>query len=251
MLENLARPAVIAHRGARAHAPENTLAAFSLAVQQQADAIELDATLSADGHVVIIHDNTVNRTTNGSGKVSRLPLKTLKGLDAGSSYDIAFRGEQIPTLEEVFLTVGKDIIINIELKANLTSIGQLTEQVVKCVKNHNMSDRVFFSSFNIFALRRLAKLLPKVPRGLLTLKGVAGIFSQKKILDLVFCQSLHIHHQDARQSLVNRVQRQERKVFSYTVNHPEDIKRLIALGIDGIFTDDPLRTKRIIADWKS
>jgi len=109
MLKDLPKPAVIAHRGACAYAPENTLAAFELAVQQQADAIELDATLSADGHVVVIHDTTVNRTTDGSGAVNNLSLAAIKELDAGSYYDIAFRGERIPTLSEVFETVGKKI----------------------------------------------------------------------------------------------------------------------------------------------
>ena len=95
MFADLPRPTIFAHRGASAYAPENTLAAFELAVRQQADAIELDATLCADGHVVVFHDLTVDRTTDGSGSIHKLPLSALKEFDAGCAFDIAFRGERI------------------------------------------------------------------------------------------------------------------------------------------------------------
>ena len=94
-------PLIFAHRGASAHAPENTLAAFELAFQQNADVIELDSKLSADGHVVVIHDQSVDRTTNGFGRVSELTLAGLRELDAGSHFSATFHGEQIPTLVEV------------------------------------------------------------------------------------------------------------------------------------------------------
>ncbi|MBU0511232.1 MAG: glycerophosphodiester phosphodiesterase, partial [Chloroflexi bacterium] len=115
MYAQLPRPAIFAHRGASAYAPENTLAAFDLAIRQNADAIELDAKLSADGHVVIIHDQTVDRTTDGTGRVSDLQLAALQELDAGCTYDEAFRHERIPTLGEVFDAVGRKILINVEL----------------------------------------------------------------------------------------------------------------------------------------
>ncbi|HBY09528.1 MAG TPA: glycerophosphodiester phosphodiesterase, partial [Chloroflexi bacterium] len=112
---NLPRPAIFAHRGASAYAPENTLAAFKLAVDQGADAIELDAKLCADGQIIVIHDQTVERTSNGAGKVADLPLSALQELDAGSWFGLEFKGEPIPTLDEVFEAVGQKIFINIEL----------------------------------------------------------------------------------------------------------------------------------------
>ena len=115
MYAQLPRPAIFAHRGSSAYAPENTLAAFDLAISQNADAIEFDAKLSADGHVVVIHDQTIDRTTNGSGFVNQLPLKSLKGFDAGSKFDPKFSGEKIPTLDEVLANIGKRIFINIEI----------------------------------------------------------------------------------------------------------------------------------------
>src|SRR3990170_393671 len=106
MFNQLPRPVIFAHRGASAYAPENTLAAFSLAVRQKSDGIELDAKLSADGHVVVIHDQTVDRTTSSRGRVADLTLADLREMDAGSHFDVEYKGERIPTLEEVFEAIG-------------------------------------------------------------------------------------------------------------------------------------------------
>src|SRR5512139_2686581 len=98
LFAHLPRPTIFAHRGASAYAPENTLAAFQMAIQQGADALELDVKLTADGQVVVIHDQTTDRTTGVKGRVSDLTLHELRNLDAGSFFDIAFQGEMIPTL---------------------------------------------------------------------------------------------------------------------------------------------------------
>src|SRR3970040_788546 len=102
MYDQLPSPAIFAHRGASAHAPENTLAAFQLALRQQADGIEMDNKLSADGYVIVFHDQTVNRTTEGSGRVREKTLAELRELDAGSHFDVAYRGEPTPTPEKSF-----------------------------------------------------------------------------------------------------------------------------------------------------
>ncbi|MFN2146831.1 MAG: glycerophosphodiester phosphodiesterase, partial [Anaerolineales bacterium] len=118
-------PLVIAHRGASAFAPENTLSAFTLAVKQGADAIELDAKLTADGRVVVYHDLTLDRTTSGKGKLAEKSLAELKRLDAGSFMGQEFRGERIPTLDEVFETVGDTLLINVEL----TNYGSVLDRL--------------------------------------------------------------------------------------------------------------------------
>src|SRR5512145_3180337 len=107
MLDSLPHPFIFAHRGASAHAPENTLAAFQLALAQHADGIELDVKLTADGHVVVIHDPTIERTTGAKGRVKDMSLADLRSLDAGSFFAQTFQREKIPTLEEVFETMGK------------------------------------------------------------------------------------------------------------------------------------------------
>jgi glycerophosphoryl diester phosphodiesterase len=165
MLESLPRPIIFAHRGASAYAPENTIAAFELALTQQADAIELDVKLSADGHVVVIHDSTVDRTTNGRGRVKDLSLSELRSLDAGSSFSEKFHGEKIPTLDEVFETVGRRIFINVELTNYNTPRDHLVEMVCMLVKKHQLQKRILFSSFLGSNLSKARSYLPDVPRG--------------------------------------------------------------------------------------
>src|SRR5437867_7569994 len=131
MLQSLPRPIIFAHRGASAYAPENTLAAFELALAQNADAIELDVKLSADGHAIVIHDPTVDRTTAHHGRVRDLSLAELSALDAGSFFSEKFHGERIPTLEEVFETMGKRTFINVELTNYSTPHDHLVETVCK------------------------------------------------------------------------------------------------------------------------
>lgn len=239
-------PTLFAHRGASAHAPENTLAAFTLALRQRADAIELDAKLTADGHVVVIHDQTVNRTTPGNGWIKDMPLAALRELDAGSHFDAAFKGELIPTLEEVFTVVGGKIFINVELTNYASPLDSLPEKAAALVKRHNLAQRVLFSSFNPIALRRVHRLLPEAPLGLLCFSGRKGRRMRGRLGRLfVPYQALHPELRDATPSLIEQAHRRGHRVHIYTVNHPEDMRRLFAMGVDGIFTDDPLLARRV------
>lgn len=138
---------IFAHRGACALAPENTLPSFELASAHQADAIELDAKLSKDNVVMVIHDQTVDRTTDGIGKVNQMSLVELKKLDAGVFFAKEFTGVKIPTLDEVFESVGQKLFVNVELTNYKSGNDVLVEQVVEVVKRHNMQGRVLFSSF--------------------------------------------------------------------------------------------------------
>ncbi len=246
LFDVLPKPAIIAHRGASAYAPENTLASFKLALQQSADAVELDAKLTADGQVVVIHDPTVDRTTLGAGNVHDLRLSELRKLDAGSHFDIAFQGEGIPTLEEVFKAVGQLTYINVEL-TNYKSINDdLPERVADLVRKYRLQQRVFFSSFNPLALIRAHRQIPEAPVGLLALPGASGALARSWLGRLIGYQSLHPEKGDVTATLVNNAHRRGKKVFVYTVNEKEDMQRLFALGVDGIFTDDPLRAQEII-----
>jgi len=239
VLESLSQPIIFAHRGASAHAPENTLAAFELALAQQADAVELDVKLSADGHVIVIHDSTVDRTTNGHGKVEDMTLADLKALDAGSFRGREFTGEKIPTLEDVFEAVGERIFINIELKNHKAKGEDLVELVCMLVKKHQMQKRVMFSSFFPDALSKAHSYLPSVPRGLLALDGFLGVWARSFGFNFGRYDALHPNLQDFTQQEVTRVHRLKRRVHVYTVNNDEDMRRLFKWGVDGIFTDDP------------
>ena len=174
MLANLKRPTIFAHRGASAYAPENTLPAFELALQQAADAIELDVKLTADGHVVIIHDQTLLRTTGQPGKVREYALAEIQKLDAGSYFDIAFKGERIPTLAELFEKVGDRAQYDIELTNYASLTDSLPEAVAALVDRYALTERVLFSSFNPLALIRVRRKLPHNPIGLLARPGKNG-----------------------------------------------------------------------------
>jgi glycerophosphoryl diester phosphodiesterase len=246
MYEELPRPTIFAHRGACAYAPENTLAAFELAIRQGADAIELDAKLSSDGYIVVIHDKSVDRTTDGSGRVADLPLAALKELDAGCKYDKAYCEERIPTLEEVFVRLGHETFINIELSNYEAPFNRLPEKVANVIKRHGFENRVIISSFNPVALRRIHKLLPDTPIGLLALPGISGVWARSRLNSWVPHQALHPAFQSTTKDLIARQQQRGIRVHVYTVNHPKQILRLVRWGVDGIFTDDPPMARRSI-----
>lgn len=246
MYNQLPKPTIFAHRGASAYAPENTIMSFELAVRQKADAIELDAKLSGDGHVVVIHDHTLDRTTNGEGKVSDFSVAALKELDAGGKYDISYMGERIPTLDEVFEAVGKLIYMNVELTNYASPWDLLPEKVAEIVKHHNLEDRIIFSSFNPIALRRIHNLFPKVPLGLLAMPGLSGAWARSFLGRWVPYQALHPEVSDTQKKLVQTCHLRGYRVHTYTVNHPEIMFRLFQLRVDGIFTDDPPLARQVL-----
>lgn len=242
---------IFAHRGASAYAPENTLAAFSLAVHQKADGIELDAKLSADGHVVVIHDQTVERTTTSLGRVANLTLAELKGMDAGSHFDVEFKGERIPTLEEVFAAIGKSVYINVELSNYGSMFDLLPDRVAELVKRHHLKDNVMFSSFNPIALRRMHGLLPEMPLALLALRGRWGGLARSWLgRFLVPYKVLQPALNDVSRHLIDWAHQAGKRVFVYTVNQAEDIRTLLSMEVDGIYTDDPLLARRVIASTR-
>ena len=250
MLDTLPQPVVFAHRGASARAPENTIAAFELALTHQADAIELDVKLSADGYVVVMHDATVDLTTDGKGRVRDLPLAELKALDAGSRFSDQFKGEKVPTLEEVFEALGKRTFINVELTNYNSSRDSLVETVCMLVKKHKMQKRVLFSSFLASNLSKARNFLPGVPRGLLALNGLLGVWARSFGFAFGKYDALHPNLKDMTQQEAMRVHRLKRRVHVWTVNDPQDMRRLFHWGVDGIFTDDPELAVRVRADSK-
>ncbi len=246
LFSNLPKPAIIAHRGASAYAPENTLAAFKLALEQGADAIELDAKLSADEQVVVIHDQTLDRTTPVSGRVRDFIMADIHKMDAGSHFDIAFRGEPIPTLDEVFKAVGLLTYINVELTNYATPQDKLPEKVAEQVKRNKLQQRVFFSSFYTSNLIRIRRLLPEVPVGLLLASGWQGTLSRFISIFLLRYQSLHPQLGDVSLRLVKQTHKKGRPLFVYTVDQEEDMRRLFEIGVDGIFTDDPVLARTVL-----
>ncbi|MEO7840606.1 MAG: glycerophosphodiester phosphodiesterase family protein [Anaerolineales bacterium] len=239
MLESLPQPVIFAHRGASAYAPENTLAAFELALAQNADAIELDVKLTADGRVVVIHDATVDRTTGARGRVKDLSLADLRALGAGSFFSEKFQSERIPTLEEVFEAVGSRTFINIELTNYNSPRDQLVENVCALVKKFEFEKRVMFSSFFALNLSKARGHLPNVPRGLLAFNGMLGAWARSFGFAFGKYQALHPHFSNTTPQQIQRVHRLNRRVHVWTVNTAQDMRQLFNWGVDAIFTDDP------------
>jgi len=238
MFKNWPQQLIIGHRGASAYAPENTLASFDLAVQSQADAIEFDVKLTADKQVVVIHDSSVDRTTNGSGKVSEMKLSKLQELDAGSKFGIKFAGEKVPTLEAVFERFGKRILMNVELTNYSTPFDELVEKVVDLVIKHKVEDHVIFSSFLAKNLKQARNMSPMIPCGLLAYSGLLGFFPRQYGWKKKF-QALHPYITDVDQELVQKVHDKGKRIHVWTVNGEDNIRKMLELNVDGIFTDDP------------
>lgn len=250
LLAQIAHPVVMAHRGASAHAPENTLAAFKLAVAHGADGIELDAKLSADGQVVVIHDQKVDRTTGQPGVVRQMTLQQLKRLDAGSFFDAVFAREQIPTLEEVFVAVGSQVLINVEITNYASPMDELPDKIADLVARYGLQEHILFSSFHPLNLLRIRRRLPECPAALLTLPGagLGGRLGRGWFGRLFSPEYIHPYYTDVTPAGVQHEHQAGRRVNVWTVNEPDDLRRLFRMGIDGIITDDPRLARRVMEE---
>jgi glycerophosphoryl diester phosphodiesterase len=215
------------------------MSSFALAQAQGADAIELDAKLSADGEVVVFHDPTLDRTTDGAGRLADRSVAELRALDAGSFFSATFRGEKIPLLDEVLEAFGRKIYIDIDLTNYTTPTDGLVAKVCELVKRHALQDYVIFSSFLACNLRQAARRLPEVPRGLLASKGWTGIWARSFGYSFGDYAALHPYRTDVSAQQVRRVHRLKRRIHVWTVNAIDELKRFADWGVDGIFTDDP------------
>lgn len=245
MLDDWPRPLVIGHRGASAHAPENTMAAFELAIDHRADAIEFDVKLTSDNQVVVIHDTKVDRTTNGTGKVANMTLSDLQNLDAGYKYSNKFKGERIPSLKNVFESFGKQILMNVELTNYSTPLDGLVNEVVELVKFYKLESHVIFSSFLSKNLNNSQKLLPEVPCGLLAYPGRMG-FLQRRYGWKKKYHALHPYLAEADKRLVADLHSAGKRIHVWTVNGIENLRKMLDLKVDGIFTDDPGMLRRLL-----
>ena len=244
-----------AHRGASHDAPENTLAAFRLALEMGADGVELDVQASRDGEAVVIHNFTVDATTNGQGAVKDKTLAELKELDAGSWFDTPsinlrgepvepsgrrrFAGQRIPTLQEVIVEVGHQLLLNIELKAKVLDDSGLIAEVVRLIEDHNLVHRAMVSSFNPFALRRVKRLNPRINTGLLYFFDLPAHLVRALFMFLADPDALNPEKRLVTREYMAWARERSYRVNAWTVDEPAEMKRLIALGVDGVITNRP------------
>lgn len=248
MLPALPRPLLLAHRGASAYAPENTLAAFQLAMQQGAHGVELDAKLSADGFIVVMHDASVDRTTNGHGRVNELPLAALRELDAGIRADAGYHGEKIPTLAETLETLGNRAIVNIELTNYSSPRDRLPELAAALVERMGLQSSVLFSSFLPANLHRVRRALPHARVAMLAWQGLPGSIGRGWIGRRAAPEIVHPYRGDICPEYIHREHARGRRVHGWTVNSPLEAKSLLQMGIDGLISDDPPGMLRVMEE---
>lgn len=239
------RTLVFAHRGARERAPENTLPAFEEAAILGADGIELDVQLSADGALVVIHDFTLERTTNGTGRVAEKTLAELRTLDAGAWFAPQFAATRIPTLDEVLEAVKGRLLVNIELKTfsltDQTTRLRLAQSVLECIRKHGMERQVLISSFNPLALRVMRQLTPQIAIGYLYAPDLPLPLAKGWLARPLIGrhEARHPHFSMVDEAYMRWARRHGYRVNVWTVNDPADIQRMCALGVDMIISDRP------------
>lgn len=231
------RPLVYGHRGFSAAAPMNTVAAFERAAEVGADGVELDVQLTSDGHAVVIHDYSVDATTDGSGTVCDMSLAQLRELDAGSWFGAAWRGNVIPTLAEVFEAVGHRLLINVEIKTTPQQDDGIEEVVAHEIRAASMEQRVLVSSFNPLALTRFRKVMPQVPIGCLSFVDMPVEWLEQSLS--LGCEAHHPQDEEVDAAFMATARAAGRLVNTWTVNDPARALELVALGVDGIVSDRP------------
>ena len=232
-----------AHRGASGDAPENTLAAFQMAVDMGADGIELDVHFTKDRQVVVTHDDDTNRVTGYKGRIGDITLHQLKMLDFSCGM-AAFKGETIPTLEEVLALIqpGK-LHINIELKTNNENPEGLEEACQALVEKYNMEERILYSSFNHYSLAHMRSVAPHMKCGIL--------YSNKPYRPWEYarsfgCAAVHPHFGSVN-SLGYMAECHQAGIACnvWTVNSEQDINAMLELQVDGIITNYPALARRL------
>lgn len=240
---------VIAHRGASAYAPENTHSSFKKAIEMNAEMIELDLVLTKDEVPVIIHDETLDRTTNGTGAPSDFTLAELKELDAGAWFDEKFKGEPFPTLEELLSYTKDKIAVNIEIKHEaVTDIAErgIVDKALEVIKRVGVENQVIFSSFDYRVMEHLEKLAPEMPKAILYEESQAGDLLPSQLVEKYKVDAFNCSHRQLSDTWLKDLKDNQIPFFIYTVNDTNLMKSLIDMGAAGIFSDKPDVLKTVV-----
>lgn len=233
-----------AHRGFSGRYPENTMLAFEKAVEVGVDGIELDVHLSKDGEIVIIHDEAVDRTTDGTGLVADLTLKELKQLDASATYVGVYGVNRIPTLREYFeLVKDTDIVTNIELKTGINEYPGIEEKVLEMIDEFELADKIIISSFNHYSVMRFKRLAPEIP---------CGFLEESWIIDMADyatwqgVECLHPIYAAVTESYAKAAHEKGLLINTWTVNTEADMELMIDRGVNAIIGNYPDLCKAVI-----
>jgi glycerophosphoryl diester phosphodiesterase len=226
-----------AHRGASYFAPENTMSAFKKALDEKADLIELDIHQSADGHLVVMHDETLNRTSNGSGLIKSKTKDELLTYDCGSWFSENYKNEKIPFLDEVLEWGQKtNLSFNIEIKVGSRFYNNLEQQLLNCINNFNMHDRVIISSFDHYALKTIRQLDSSIKTGILY---TASLYDPWKYALELGANALHPYFLTVDPILLSGCMKNKIQVNPYTINDEPTIEKLLKANVTGLITNKP------------
>ncbi len=240
------KPLIIGHRGARGLAPENTLAGFELALELGVDGVEMDVFRCATGEPVVFHDYRLENLTGRTGWIENTALGELKKLDVGSHFNPKYRGEKMPTLEEVFDLMGDRVILNLELKGEDTHGDGLESAVIKLARKHGLWDNILISSFNPMRIIRMKRIAPEITVGMLLQPDFVGWLRKLWFSPLIKAEAIHPEISMVTEKMVREAQAKSQKIMAWPANTEEDMQRLIGAGVDGIITDRPDRLIRLL-----
>lgn len=249
-------PLIIAHRGASGIAPENTLAAFEKALEIGVDRIEMDLRQTIDGEVIVLHDKTIRRTTNGWGSARKLSLKKVRRYSAGSWFHHQFSDERVPTFREVLELVNGRTTLLLEIKDGSPYHHGIEKNTIQLIKEYNAHDWCIVQSFNDRVLknfRSLPDLHSDVQKLFEIVIPVAPFyggsrFTYKSLRRYDFAQEVNINFKSVTPLVVKKVHKMGKKINVWTVNDEYDLKLFVNMGVDGIITDYPNRLKRILEE---
>lgn len=238
------KPLIWGHRGASGYAPENTLSSFQLAAEQKADGIELDIQLTKDRQIVVIHDEWIDRTSNGTGFVKDYTLEELRRFSFNKTIENAPHAD-IPLMSEVFeLIRPTDLTINIELKTGIFDYEGIEEMILDMTRHYDMEDRVIYSSFNHYSIQKIQKLNPKAPTAFLCQDGPIGFAAYAAQYGV---QAVHPWFVNLRfPDFMKEARDHHLLVNTWTVNEPEHIRMCTELGVDAVITNYPDTARKVI-----
>lgn len=230
------KPMVIAHRGGKKWAPENTMAGFKQSVDVKADGIELDIHKCKSGELIVIHDETLDRTTNGTGLVKDKTWSELSKLSAGLWFDKKFESERIPLLSEVLELVDGKLVLNIEIKNSPVAYEGIEDDLLKMLEGYKYPDKIIISSFDHAVIKRISS---KTDKYKLAFLGDALVYDIGGYANKVGATAWHPYHGELRSDNVEQAHNNNLMVNVWTVNESKDWNRMKSLKVDGIVTDDP------------
>ncbi|MCY8031133.1 glycerophosphodiester phosphodiesterase [Bacillus inaquosorum] len=237
---------IFAHRGASGQFPENTMLAFEKGIEAGADGIELDVQLTKDGRIVVIHDERLDRTTSLKGFVKDTAYDVIKTANAAANHNQMDNDIKVPLLEDVLSWAEKkNFLINIELKNSVIRYEGMEEKVLKAVKRFNIEERIILSTFNHESLALCARLAPHIERAALTSDV---LYQADRYITSIPASGYHpkLNSPATADKVLKKMRNSSIKVRQYTVNRPEDMKRLFEAGADGIFTDFPAKALALL-----